>query len=111
MSELPDGFFTESRFYSRHNGKTKLETKDCGRPCKYMAEIDGERRCYWGVAWKRLSATDNPRKCEYIDMESPREESLLARDEAMKELQKAREKTPAHAPRYYFDPIGRREEF
>lgn len=66
------------------DGSFKDKTKDCsdlclfydhvfipGRnrlhPC-YMSgdeiTID-EERCYCGIAWKRLSLTDKPRKCQY----------------------------------------------
>lgn len=55
---------------NQYDGHFKDYTKNCGK-CPYYKERDGDR-CYWGVAWKKLSPTKKPRKCILIDKPSPR---------------------------------------
>ena len=68
--------------YSRWNGSGKLRTKDCDE-CGHFYEQDGEERCYWGAAWKRLSFRVGMRlrKCQYADKEGPREKAQKERKE------------------------------
>ena len=56
--------FPPEKGYSRWNGNYKQYTKNCDG-CDDYYEVDGEERCYHGKAWKRLTRTEKPRKCQF----------------------------------------------
>lgn len=87
--------------YSRWDGDYKYFTKDC-KECPYYRIINGEDRCYWGIAWKRLVKREKLRKCPYIKLESSREKELkeklksgipiIIENEVDSEIQKEKQK-------------------
>lgn len=61
---------SEMRRISRWSGSSISKTKDC-ETCGFFKNVvddqggsnQPEEGCLWGVAWKRLEATPNSRKC------------------------------------------------
>ena len=49
----------------RWDGGFKSRTKDCD-DCEFYRKINDTEICAWGIAFKYLSATQNPRKCDLL---------------------------------------------
>lgn len=61
---------------NRYDGGDVLRTKNCVG-CQFQMSVDGQKRCYWGKAWKRIFESGKPlKKCNKIDRPSPRESRL-----------------------------------
>lgn len=98
-----DDIFHES--HGRWNGKYKLFTKNCGG-CKYHKKVSDEDRCYWGIAWKRLAARYNPKKCQFYNLPSPRAKAVCAELKSRADTsstKKSEWKPDTSKPSYYYD--------
>ncbi|MEK7134870.1 MAG: hypothetical protein AAB735_00460 [Patescibacteria group bacterium] len=70
---------------SRWDGKIKAFTELCLK-CKFYREINGEDRCYWGVAYKVLDRIETLSYCQLIKKPSPRLEILNSRSKVFENV-------------------------
>jgi hypothetical protein len=57
------------------DGNVKIYTKDCSH-CNYHKNIKSRDVCGWGVSFKYLQASGNPRRCQVISKPVPKYNSL-----------------------------------
>lgn len=78
------------RPYSRWDGGTNYQTKDC-ESCPFYRKISRDDLCGWGIAFKYLAKTEDPKKCEIRNRNrpAPREQSIKYLDELIGKRRKS----------------------
>ncbi len=70
---------------NRFDGRIKSFTELCSN-CKFYKKINGEDRCYWGVAYKVLDTIITLSFCQLIKKPSPRLEILNSRSKVLENI-------------------------
>ena len=69
--------------YTRWDGSYKQLTKDCNN-CEWYRKTNSNELCGWGIAFKYLTPTEKPRKCEVKNRKQNFEPSVKYLDDILK---------------------------
>jgi hypothetical protein len=100
--------------HNKYNGNYKYLTNNCPS-CRFDVVVEGQERCYWGVAWKKLVPKDKLHECQYHNTSSPRESRYNCKNNTVEisDIVKSsgNVQTPLRMPSGEMDAIGRWDRY